>query len=81
MTVKLINEYQTTTSLIDISILNRIDESINSHYFDLATKDKISSSVSIAQFPVENMLGEVFSYDTHDLTAVSYTGTSAYAYY
>lgn len=78
---KLLNEYQTTTALIDVSILNRIDESINSHYLELATKDKIASSVSIAQFPVENMLGEIFTYDTHDLTAVCYVGASSYAYY
>ncbi|MDD5395627.1 MAG: hypothetical protein PHE17_21610, partial [Thiothrix sp.] len=81
MTTELLNEYQTVTALIDVSVLNRIDKSINSHYLELATKDKIASSVSIAQFPVENMLGETFYYDTHDLTAVSYVAASSYAYY
>jgi hypothetical protein len=81
MTTELLNEYQTVTALIDVSVLNRIDKSINSKYMELATKDKIASSVSIAQFPVENMLGEIFSYDTHDLTSVGYVGASSYAYY
>jgi hypothetical protein len=81
MTTKLINEYQTTTSLIDVSILNRIDESINLRYFELAQKDKIASSVAISQFPVENMLGENFTHYTHTATSVSFVAASAYAYY
>jgi hypothetical protein len=81
MVTKLINEYQTTTSLIDVSVLNRIDESINSHYMELAQYDKITSSIAISQFPIENMLGEVFSYDTHTTTSIAYNSASAYAYY
>jgi hypothetical protein len=81
MTTKLLNEYQTTTSLIDISILNRIDESVNLCYQELSQKDKIASSVAISQFPIANMLGETFSYDTHTTTSVSFVAASAYAYY
>lgn len=81
MTYKLINEYSTISGNIDTTLTNRVDESINSKYMELATKDKISSSVSIAQFPVENMLGEIFNYDTHDLTVVSYVAASAACYY
>jgi hypothetical protein len=81
MTWKLLNEYQTVTANVDTNITNRVDESINLHYAELAQKDKISSSVSISQFPVQNMLGETFSYDTHDVTAVSYVAASAHAYY
>ena len=81
MVYKLINEYQTTTSLIDVSISNRIDESVNDKYFELAQFDKIASSISISQFPVENMLGEVFYYDTHTTTSLKYAAASAYCYY
>jgi hypothetical protein len=80
-TIKLINEYQTVTANIDISILNRLDDPINLYYQELALKDKISSSVAIPQFPVENMLGEIFSYNTHTTTSVGYVAASAYAYY
>jgi hypothetical protein len=59
----------------------RVDEGINLCYQELAQKDKISSSVAMSQFPIENMLGETFSYDTHTTTSVSYIAVSAYAYY
>jgi hypothetical protein len=62
-------------------VLNRIDESVNQHYFELAQKDKIASSVAISQFPIANMLGETFYYDTHTTTSVGYAAASAYAYY
>jgi len=69
------------TAAIDVSILNRVDDGINLCYQELAQKDKISSCVAISQFPVENMLGEMFSYDTHTTTSVSYVAASAYSYY
>ena len=80
-TYKLLGEYATVSSNIDISLTNRVDESICLHYFELAQKDKVASSVAMSQFPIENMLGETFSYDTHTTTAVSYVAASAYSYY
>jgi hypothetical protein len=79
--LKLINEFATVSAGIDVTILNRLDDSINDKYFELAQADKIASSVAISQFPIENMFGEYFQYDTHTTTPVSYTGASAYAYY
>jgi len=81
MTYKLINEFSTVSANIDLSVTYRVDESIDLCYQELAQKDKIASCVVISQFPIENMLGETFSYDTHTTTSVSYTAASAYAYY
>jgi len=80
-TIKLLNEFQTVSANIDLSILNRIDEGANLCYQELAQKDKIASSVAISQFPIENMLGETFQYDTHNTTSIGYVAASAYAYY
>lgn len=78
---KLLDEYSTTTASIDSNITNRIDGQINRYYFELAQKDKVSATEYISQFPVANMLGETFSYNTYTTTAVTYTQASAYAYY
>jgi hypothetical protein len=55
-TYKLLNEYQTITANVDTNIVNRVDEQINLCYMELATKDKISASFWIAQFPIPNLL-------------------------
>ena len=78
---KLLAEYSTISANIDLSLTNRVLESVNVHYFELAQKDKIASSVAISQFPIANMLGETFSYNTHTTTSVGYVAASAYAYY
>jgi len=78
---KLLAEFSTVSSNIDLSLTYRVDESINAHYFELSQLDKIASSIAISQFPIENMLGETFSYDTHTITPVSYCAASSYAYY
>ncbi len=80
-TLKLLDEFSNSTASIDTNILNRIDGQINRCYYELAERDLVSSYMKISQFPVENMLGETFSYDTHTTTAVTYTQASAYAYY
>ncbi len=78
---KLLGEYSTVSASIDTTLSNRIDDSINLHYFELAQKDKLSSSIAISQFPISNMLGETFKYDTHTTTSIGFTAASAYAYY
>ena len=78
---KILDEYSTTTASVDTNITNRIDNQINIAYYELSEKNKLASSIYISQFPVENMLGETFSYDVHTTTVVNYTQASAYAYY
>jgi len=78
---KLLDEYSNSTASIDSNLSARIDEQINMAYYELAKKDKVSGLVEIPQFPVENMLGETFKYDTHTTTAINYSCQSAYAYY
>jgi hypothetical protein len=56
MTYKLLNEYQTVTANIDLNVVNRVDEQINMCYMELATKDKVSASFWISQFPIPNLL-------------------------
>jgi len=81
MTYKLLDEYSTVTASVDANITNRIDECINVYYMQLSEKDKTSALTKISQFPVENMLGETFSHDSHTTTAVKFTQASAYTYY
>jgi hypothetical protein len=81
MVYKLLDEYSTTTASIDSNVTNRIDECINVYYMQLSEKDKTSALTKISQFPVENMLGETFSYDTHTTTAINFSQASSYAYY
>jgi len=78
---KLLGEFSNTTASIDTDITIRIDGLINDAYFSLAERDKVSSVYTVNQFPVANMLGETFDYDTHTTTAINYTQTSAYAYH
>ena len=78
---KLLGEFSLTTASIDTDITNRIDNLINKYYFDLSERDKTSAVTKISQFPVENMLGETFTYSVHTTTAVTFTQASSYAYY
>jgi len=80
-TYKLVDEYAVATASVDANISARVDDLINHAYYELAEKDKVSALVEIPQFPIANMLGETFSYDTHTTTALTYTQASSYAYY
>jgi len=79
--LKLLGEYDAVTANVDTFMSNRIDTFINHYYMDLTSRDKVSSYTKITQFPIENMLGETFDYDTYTTTAVTFSQASAYAYY
>jgi hypothetical protein len=95
MSYKLLNEYQTVTANVDLNIVNRVDEQINLCYMELATKDRISASFWIAQFPISNLLypnsvdndydvaygGGMFITDSYQNTALTYAAQSAASYY
>ncbi len=95
MTYKLLNEYQTVTANVDLNIVSRVDEQINLCYMELATKDKISASFWIAQFPIPNLLypssvendynvaygGSLYVTDSYQNTALTYAAQSAASYY
>jgi len=78
---KLLGEYSVVTASIDTNITNRIDGLINRYYFELAEKDKVSALTKISQFPIENMLGEIYDYQTYTTTAIPYTQASARTYF
>lgn len=95
MTYKLLNEYQTVTANVDLNIVSRVDELINQHYMELATKDKVSASFWITQFPIPNLLypsnvnanydvpydNGMFVTDSFQSTALTYAAQSAASYY
>jgi hypothetical protein len=95
MTYKLLNEYQTVTANVDLNIVNRVDEQINLCYMELATKDKISASFWIAQFPLDNLLYPTNANENYDVpynnaqfvtdsfngTPLTYAAVSAASYY
>jgi hypothetical protein len=95
MTYKLLNEYQTVTANVDLNITNRVDEQINLCYMELATKDRVSASFWIAQFPIPNLLypsnvnaeyeqpydNGMFVTDSFQSSALTYAAQSAASYY
>jgi hypothetical protein len=87
-TYKLLNEYQTITGNVDLNVVSRVDEQINLCYWELATKDKVSASFWISQFPVPNLLypscdgdGGSFVTESYETSALTYNAASACSYY
>lgn len=88
-TYKLLNEYQTITGNVDLNVVQRVDEQINLCYWELATKDRVSASFWIAQFPINNILypaadtqdGGQFVADSYQTTPLTYAAASACSYY
>lgn len=94
---KLLNEYQTVTGNVDLNVVQRVDEQINLCYWEIATKDKVSASFWIAQFPINNLLypstqdandwggqccgGGMYVTDSYQSTPLTYAAASACSYF